>query len=233
MCSKFLRYFSPLELTLWLGSAALICAAFLAFDRGSVLPLAASLIGVTSLIFCAKGNPLGQLLMVVFSLLYGWISLSVAYYGEMVTYMGMTMPMAVLSMVAWLRHPYQGSHAQVAVRQITPGECRMIALLSLAVTAVFYFILAYFNTASLLPSTFSVTTSFVAVCLTFRRSPYFALAYAVNDGVLILLWTLASIADTSCLSMVVCFSAFLVNDLYGFLNWRSMERKQNAMPQEG
>lgn len=232
MYSRLLRYFSPLELSLWLGSTALICAAFLAFDRENVLPLLASLIGVTSLIFCAKGNPFGQLLMVVFSLLYGWISLSVAYYGEMITYIGMTMPMAVLSMISWLRHPYQGSRAQVTVHRITPRECRIIALLSLAVTAVFYFILAYFNTANLLPSTFSVTTSFAAVCLTFRRSPYFALGYAVNDAVLILLWTLASVNDVSCLSMVVCFSAFLVNDLYGFLNWRSMERKQSAMPQE-
>ena len=232
MCSKLLRYFSPLELALWLGSTTLICVAFLAFDRESVLPLLASLIGVTSLIFCAKGNPFGQLLMVIFSLLYGWISLSVAYYGEMITYVGMTMPMAALSMISWLRHPYQGSHAQVTVHRITLRECQIIALLALVVTVVFYFILAHFNTANLLPSTFSVTTSFVAVCLTFRRSPYFALGYAVNDAVLILLWTLASVNDVSCLSMVVCFSAFLVNDLYGFFSWRKMECRQRAIPQE-
>ena len=59
----------------------------------------------------------------------------------------------------------------------------------------FYFFLEYFNTANIVPSTVSVTTSFLAVYLTFRRSPYFALAYAANDIVLIVLWVLASICD--------------------------------------
>ena len=77
------------------------------FDRENYLTLLASLIGVTSLIFNAKGNPFGQFLMVWFSLLYGVISFSFAYYGEMLTYLGMTMPMAVFSLISWLRNPYK------------------------------------------------------------------------------------------------------------------------------
>ena len=94
------------------------------------------------------------------------------------------------------------------------------------VTVIFYFVLRYFNTANLVPSTLSVTTSFIAVYLTFRRSPYFALAYAMNDVVLIVLWILASITDISYLSVVICFVVFFVNDMYGFINWRRMEKKQ-------
>lgn len=80
---------------------------------------------------------------------------------------------------------------------------------------------------NLIPSTISVTTSFVAVYLTFRRSPYFALSYASNDIVLIILWILASIYDVKYISVVVCFAAFLVNDIYGFVNWRKMKKRQN------
>ena len=100
------HYFSKGELTLWLGSAFAIGLAFLIFDRKNVLVLAASLIGVTSLIFNAKGNPFGQLLMVVFSLLYGLISYRFAYYGEMLTYMGMTLPMAVFALISWMKNPF-------------------------------------------------------------------------------------------------------------------------------
>lgn len=71
------------------------------------MTLIASLIGVPSLIFCAKGNPVGQILMIVFSILYGIISYGFAYYGEMITYLGMTLPMAVFSLVSWLRNPYE------------------------------------------------------------------------------------------------------------------------------
>ena len=99
-------------------------------------------------------------------------------------------------------------------------------MLGLVVTVEFYFILRFFNTANLLPSTLSVTTSFVAVYLTFRRSPYYALAYAANDVVLIVLWVMAALTEVRYLSVVVCFVAFLVNDLYGFISWRRMGKRQ-------
>lgn len=71
-----------------------------------------------------------------------------------------------------------------------------------------------------------MATSFLAVYLTFRRSPYFALAYAANDVVLIILWTLAAREDISYLSVIICFVLFLVNDLYGYVSWKRMEKRQ-------
>ena len=220
------KYFSPFEIALWSLSALLIIASFLLFGTNGCLSLAASLIGVTSLIFNAKGNPIGQGLMILFSLLYGVISYSFAYYGEMITYLGMTMPMALLALISWIRNPYNGKRSEVAVSRLKCSEiCRML-LLTLVVTVVFYFILRAFHTENILPSTVSVTTSFIAVYLTFRRSPYFALAYAANDVVLILLWALASARDASYGSVTVCFIVFLVNDLYGFYSWLRMRKRQ-------
>ena len=223
---RLMNYFSKTEWVLWGASVLLILTSFLAFDRGNYLTLAASMIGVTSLIFSAKGNPIGQALMVVFSILYGVISYTFSYYGEMITYLGMTLPMAVFSLVSWLKHPFRGRRSEVAVNTIGMRETGFMIVLTLAVTAVFYFILSAFHTANLLPSTLSVTTSFVAVYLTFRRSPYFALAYAANDAVLILLWILAALKQVSYLSVVICFVVFLVNDVYGFLNWLRMQKRQ-------
>lgn len=222
------NYFTKLEKVLWISSVLLIILSFCIFDRKNYLTLAASLIGVTSLIFNAKGNPIGQVLMVVFSLLYGIISFSFAYYGEMITYLGMTMPMAVVALIAWLKHPYEGNKAEVKVNQISKRETLFMWLLAILVTLCFYFILTFSHTANIIPSTLSVTTSFVAVYLTFRISPYFAVAYAANDIVLIILWILASMEDIKYISVIVCFIAFLVNDLYGFLNWRRMEKRQSV-----
>lgn len=223
---KLLHYFSKFELFLYLGSVTVITAAFLLFDRTDLMNFAASLVGVTSLILCAKGNPAGQALMILFSILYGIISFQCAYYGEMVTYVGMTLPMAVVSLVAWLRHPYAGKKSEVAVGRLSRGELPVLLLLTLGVTVLFYFILAFFNTANLFVSTLSVATSFLAVLLTARRSPYFALAYAANDIVLIILWTVASMEEVRYLSVTFCFLAFLCNDLYGFVSWQRMKRRQ-------
>lgn len=223
-----INYFSKTEITLWCGSVILILSSFCIFDRENFMTLAASLIGVTSLIFNAKGNPFGQLLMVVFSILYGIISFSFAYYGEMITYLGMTGPMALFALISWLRNPYKGKKSEVAVNRINGKEIVFMLVLTAAVTVIFYFILNHFNTANVLPSTLSVTTSFIAVYLTFRRNPYFALAYAANDVVLIILWVMAAMTDISYVSVIICFVVFLVNDIYGFLNWLRMEKRQKS-----
>lgn len=225
---KLTAYFSKGEWTLWGSSSALILISFLLFDRMNTMTLAASLIGVTSLIFNAKGNPIGQALMILFSLLYGLISYTFSYYGEMITYWGMTAPMALFALITWLRNPFGGNRAEVAVNRITRTELLGALALTALVTFVFYFILDYFETANIIPSTLSVTTTFIAVYLTFRRSPYFALAYAANDVVLIILWAMAAAEDISYLSVLICFVVFLVNDLYGFMNWRKMEQRQLA-----
>ncbi len=223
---SLIGYFSKGELILWISSMAITAIAFIAFDRKNFISLTASLIGATSLIFNAKGNPLGLLLIIVFSLMYGVISFTFSYYGEMLTYLGMTMPMAVISLISWLKNPYKGNKSEVAVNKLKLRDYIVMIVLSAAVTFAFYFILDHFNTANIIPSTISVTTSFLAVYLTFRRSPYFAIWYAANDIVLIILWTMASAENMSYISVVVCFVTFLVNDIYGFISWKRMEKRQ-------
>ena len=231
MIKRVKNYFSRGELVLYASSVMLIVLSYALFGGNSVMTLAASLIGVTSLLLNAKANPIGQFLTIVFSVFYGIISYSCAYYGEMITYLGMTAPMALFALISWIRHPYNGNHAEVTVNKLRKYEYILMPLLTIAVTVLFYFILEYFNTANIVPSTVSVATSFAAVYLTFRRSKYYAIAYAMNDVVLIILWVLATMNDIKYISVIVCFVMFLANDLYGFINWHRIEKKQNnAVP---
>lgn len=223
---KAFGYFSVFEKLLWTVSVTVILACHVVFHVSGYLSLIASLIGVTSLIFCAKGNPAGQVLMIVFSLLYGIISYNARYYGEVLTYMGMTAPMATLALVTWLKNPYKGSKNEVAIGHVSKSALLVMALLTVAVTVIFYFLLKALGTASLIPSTLSVTTSFIAAYLTYLRSPYFALAYAANDLVLIVLWILTASHDSSAVSTMVCFAVFFVSDVYGYVSWRQMKKRQ-------
>ncbi len=226
---RIIKYFSKTELALFTSSILVIFLSFVIFDRGSILSLFASLIGATALIFCAKGNPLGQVLVILFSVLYGIISWQVAYYGEMITYLGMTAPMAILALISWIRNPYKKGSREVKVGRLHSIEWLVLPILTALVTVAFYFILKYFGTANLIFSTVSVTTSFLAVYLTFRRSPYYALAYAANDIVLIILWSLAVSNNRAYVSVLACFVTFLANDFYGFLSWSRMKKRQSAV----
>ncbi|MDE6579863.1 MAG: nicotinamide riboside transporter PnuC, partial [Ruminiclostridium sp.] len=143
-----------------------------------------------------------------------------------ITYLGMTAPMAVFALISWLKNPYNGNKSEIEIRRLKKKEIPVIVLLTMAVTVIFYFILKAFGTSNLLPSTVSVTTSFAAVYLSLKRSAFFAAAYAANDIVLIILWILAAIKDISYLSVVICFFVFLLNDIYGFINWLKMRKRQ-------
>lgn len=228
MVLKKLNYFTKGEITLWAVSVTAIVVSFVIFDRENFLTLSASLIGVTSLIFSAKGNPVGLVLMVIFSVFYGIISFGFAYYGEMITYLGMTAPMAVFSLVSWLKNPYNDNKSEVKVNRLKKADIAVMILLTAVVTLIFWFILSALHTANIVPSTISVTTSFAAVFLTFRRSPFFAVGYALNDIILIIMWIMASFSDISYISVVVCFAVFLANDIYGFVNWRKMQKRQGT-----
>ena len=213
------------ERVLWGVSVAVIVLSAVMMGGADLLSVTASLIGVTALIFVAKGYVIGQLLTVVFAVFYGIISFGQQYYGEMITYLGMSSPMAIAAAIAWLKNPFRDTR-EVSVRPMTRMTVVWLSAATVAVTAAFYFILGAMGNASLAVSTLSVTTSFLASALTFLRSPYYALAYAANDVVLIVLWIIAAADELSCLSMVLCFVMFLANDLYGFFNWKRMEKTQ-------
>lgn len=223
---KLIRNFTLFEKLLWLFSIAVIIISSAIFRSQDILSISASLIGVTALIFIAKGHYAGQLLTIVFSALYGIISIKQHYYGEAITYLGMTAPSALFTMIAWIRHPYKNSDT-VEVSSVTKIKAVLIVICTAAVSILFYFILSALGNAQLLISTISIMTSFLAASLMFFRSPYYAIAYAANDIVLIVLWVIVSISDTSAVPVVACFSMFLFNDIYGFYSWTKMKKEQN------
>lgn len=225
--SNPIKELSVKEWVLWVSSAFVVVLSNIIPGNFDLLTLAATLVGVTSLVFAAKGNVWAQILMVVFSILYGIISFRFRYWGEMITYLGMTLPMAVWSIFTWVKNPSEENGNQVQIQKLSLKQVFLLELSTAAVTAVFYFILVALKTPNIVFSTISVTTSFVAASLTMMRSSYYAAGYAANDLVLIVLWVLASLKNPVYIPMVVNFAVFFLNDMYGFFSWKKREKLQN------
>ena len=213
------------ELALWLTSVFVVLLSYVVSGFEGAANTVCSLVGVTALIFVAKGHVLGMILCTIFAAFYGIVAFCFRYYGEVITYVGMTLPMDVFALVSWIKNPYKDTH-EVKVAKMKKGQIALMWSATALVTVAFYFILGALDTPRLVVSTLSVTTSFLAVALTYFRSPYYALAYAFNDVVLIVLWTYASFSDTSYIPMVMCFVMFLANDSYGLYNWKKMQKRQ-------
>ena len=211
------------EWGLWIGSIGTILTANILSGNMDILTIAAACIGITSLVLAAKGNVWAQILMIVFSILYGILAWRFRYWGEMITYLGMTLPMAVWSTITWIRHPAENGR-EVAIQKLRPKHIWGLLFWGTITTAVFYYILRTLDTPNLVFSTISVTTSFLAAALTMLRSSYYALGYASNDLVLIVLWVLASLESPEYIPVAVNFAIFFLNDMYGFIRWKKRER---------
>lgn len=223
---RSIKSLTRFEKLLWGTSVFIVTGAFLIAGKFDILTLSASLVGVTALIFVARGDVLGQILTVAFSILYAVISYRFRYFGEMITYLGMTMPIAAASVFTWLKNPY--SENEVKINRLKAGTCIGLSFLTAVVTFLFYFVLKACGTSNLIVSTISIATSFSASALMMLRSSFYAVAYAMNDIILIILWILASINDIAFLPMIFCFIMFFLNDIYGFCNWLKMGKKQEC-----
>lgn len=211
------------EWMLWLGSLCIVILSNTLTENMDILTLVAACVGITSLIFAAKGNVCAQILMVVFSVLYGIISWRFHYWGEMITYLGMALPMAVWSTITWIKNPAPNGK-EVAIQKLKPRHILGVIVFAAVAACLFYRILDALNTPHILFSTISIATSVLAATLTMLRSSYYALGYASNDIVLIILWTLASMENPVYIPVVVNFAIFFFNDMYGFLCWKRREK---------
>ena len=224
---KIHSYFSLFEWILLFGSIIVITVSFFVFHNTEYFYLFSSILGVISLAFLAKGSPIGMVLTIIFSLMYANISYTNQYYGEMITYVGMTGVIATITLVSWIRHPSKRSKNEVEIHDdLKWKEYVFLFFLSSAVTVGFYFVLKYLNTKNLIVSTISIFTSFTASYLALRRCRFYALVYVVNDIVLIVLWSMATVDNMSYLAITICFITFLIYDFYSFINWTRLQKKQ-------
>ena len=114
--------FNTFEKLLWTISVAGVTVLFMFVPQKNPLTLIATITGVTSLIFVAKGNVIGQFLIVVFSVLYSIVSLEFHYYGEMITYLFMSTPSAIFTAVLWLKNPAGTQKIEVKMAHLTPKK---------------------------------------------------------------------------------------------------------------
>ena len=185
-----------------------------------------SILGVTTLIFIAKGRVFGQVMAVAFGVVYSLSALRLRYYSEIVTHFCMSVPIAVFSIIAWLKNPSGNTDGAVKIRKFSIREILVLFVLTSVVTLAFYFILQALNTPNLMVATISVATGFAAAYLLLRRISWYAVAYVLNDIILIVLWSIASLENLENLTMVACFIMFLLNDSYAFIRWKLREKQQ-------
>ena len=217
------------EILLLSVSLVLISVCFIFTPDKNWFSLMSSLLGVTTVVFTAKGKVAAPFLSLIYSVFYIIISITQQYYGEAIIYGVLMAPLQFITIFNWLKNK-NNETSVVKVNKVTVKEYLILTGITLLATVGFYFLLKWLNTAQLVVSTISLITSALATYLLLRRCSNYALFYIVNDIILIVLWGIA-MASTglSILPMIISFSVFLINDVYGFIKWKSREKQEKTI----
>ena len=222
---NILKDWSKFEKTLLFGNIIVVSTIGIIF-KADLLTTACSIIGINTALLLAKGKNLGQLMGILITLLYSILSFKNKYYGEVLIYVFLMLPMFVVGTFSWIKHQNKKTNS-VEINNIKAKEWIIVSIIFIGVFIGIYYVLKAFNTNELIVSTASVLASLFAVYLQVRRSKYSFSFYIVNDIILFILWGTPVFKGNYTLIPMLLNPVFLfINDLYGFYYWRKTEKIQ-------
>lgn len=211
--------------TLWLlVFTAVNLWLFVAWDD-TLLGLVTSLTGMMTVVLVAKGRISNYWFGMVNVTLYAWLSYRNRYYGEVMLNLGYFLPMQFVGLWLWTRHRRAGGTGgdEVRVTHLSNGQRVLWLLVSVGATAAYGFLLRALGGELPFFDSTSTVLSVIAMLLMVRRVSEQWLLWITVNVVSIYMWAFAVGHTGRDVTMVVMWSAYLVNAIYGWYNWRRLE----------
>jgi len=215
---NYIKSWNKFELTLLVLSIFLILGLGIYLKCG-LLATIVPFIGFFSALNQAKGHVVGQIVGVLLAVLYSIMSYNNRYYGEVIVYLIVILPLYISGIYTWLKNRDKKSE-KVTQNVLDKKEWYSLLLVNILLFVGLYFLLKYFNTSNLLVSTISMNINLTATYLLVRRSRYSFLFYLINAFILLTLWGIPVInGNILLLPMVFDALLLLVNNIYGLHSW--------------
>ena len=222
---NFFKKFTLFEKLLLVISIIVLLATGIIFNS-SIVTIICTVLFVLAIMLIAKGNYLGQIIGIVVTILYSYISYKNRYYGEIIINIGIVLPLYILGIISWIKHENKETKT-VKINQIGFKEWLIALVLSIGVYFGIYYLLKSQNTNLLIVSTLSVVASLFGMYLNVRRSSYSFLLFIINDIILIFLWGIPSFnGDYTLVPLFINPIINLFNDSYGLYNWKKNEKNR-------
>ena len=223
---KLFKDWTNFEKILLFGSIIIVSIVGVCF-KSDLLTISCSIVGIITALLLAKGKNLGQVFGLLITVLYSIVSFKNKYYGEVLIYTLLMLPMYIIGIITWIKHKNKKTNS-VEINSIKRKEWIIVSIIFILVFIGIYYLLKTFNTSELLVSTISVLASLFAIYLQVRRSKYSFSFYLINDVVLMFLWGIPVIHGSYILiPMLLNPTINFINDAYGFYNWKKTEKIQN------
>jgi len=191
--------------------------------------LTASLTGMLCVILTAKAKISSFYWGLINILTYSYVAYGSAYYGDVMLNMLYFLPMTFLGIYYWNRNMRKEKEGKVLLIKSLNWKNKIFwFLVSIVIIWVYGLFLKFLH--GTLPFVDSLTTIFsiVATIMLTKRITDQWIYWIMVDVFSIVMWGYIFLRDGNQVSMLVMWSAYLVNACYGYYNWRKMEKRQHG-----
>jgi nicotinamide mononucleotide transporter len=203
---------------------------FFAFED-SLLGLISSLSGMLCVVLVAKGKISNYYFGIIQTATYAYIAYGYSLYGEAMLNAFFYFPIQFVGLYMWSKNRTQLSTRgeDVSVKRLTKKGW-VILLLVAAVGIILYAeLLYYIGGQAVRIDSAAVVLSVIAQILMVRRYAEQWILWIAVNVLSIALWVVTLISQGgNDLNMVVMWSAFLVNSIYGYVNWLKLSKGQEV-----
>jgi len=221
---KYLGGWSLFE-KIWLIAFTIINIYLFFAWHDSWIGLTASLTGMICVVLTAKARISSFYFGLINILAYSYVAYSSAYYGDVMLNMLYFLPMTFVGIYFWKRNLKSDKKGEVVVKSLKWKERLIWFTNSIIILFIYGLILTLIK--GRLPFIDSATTVFsvIATIMLNKRLTEQWFYWIIVDVLSIIMWAYIFFTSGGDVSILVMWSAFLVNAVYGYYNWKKLERK--------
>jgi nicotinamide mononucleotide transporter len=228
---KFLKGWTLFEKLWLLVFTAVNIYLFIALDD-SLIGFVSSLSGMICVVLVAKGKISNYYFGIVQTVTYTYIAYTYGLYGESMLNGLFYLPIQFIGIYMWSRNRVDNSvkGEDVAVNRLTNKGWVYLIAITVVTSSIYAYILNAIGGQQVRLDSVAVVLSIIAQFLMLKRYAEQWVLWIVVNVLSVTMWfiVLASKGGND-YAMLVMWSAFLVNSVYGYVNWIRMGKKQNSI----
>lgn len=221
--------FEKLWVTIFTGITVYLYFAF----QDTLLGLVSSITGMLCVVLVAKGKISNYGFGIIQTTTYAYIAFGYGLYGESMLNLLFYFPMQFIGIWMWMRHKKKKEDASsgedVYVKRLT-RKGWLIVVGSFVVGAVVYAeILTLMSAQQVRIDSMAVVLSVIAQILMIQRYAEQWVIWILVNMLTITLWVITMVqTGGQDWNMVVMWTAFLANSVYGYINWVRLSKAQKV-----
>ncbi len=203
---------------------------FFAWDD-TLIGLISSISGMLCVVLVAKGKINNYYFGIIQTATYAYISYGYGLYGEAMLNAAFYFPLQFIGIYFWKKNQIgEGTIGEdVAVKRLNKKQWVWLSIITVASSALYAELLHLIGGQQVRLDSVAVVVSIIAQILMVKRfAEQWALWILVNV-LSIALWAITLLkTGGNDYNMLVMWTAFLINSIYGYINWIRMSKMQGA-----